>query len=653
MASPRNVIIGTAGHIDHGKSSLVQALTGVDPDRLPEEKSRGMTIDLGFAHITLGDGENAISAGLIDVPGHTDFIRNMVAGVGSLDLALFIVAADDSWMPQSEEHLQILTYLGIENAVIALTKADLSDDIDFVTEDLRTHLIDTPFEEAPVVPVSSKTGEGISGLRDILTQKIRGIEPTPDLEKPRLHIDRVFSPTGIGTVVTGTLEGGALHRGDEVVVQPHGSTAKIRTLQNHNSKVDTSLPGMRTAVNIPDAEILDRSHRDGVHRGATVTLKRLGDPVRAVDIWLSKSSREIAGQPNSLRPLKNGQRVRCHAGTADIPARLFLPTTSRFGPGDSSSAQLRFFEDAFLFAGDHLVLRDWGKSATIAGGLVLDAQPVARNFRKKKQQVLLEQRAASPADARAFIESAVARDFAIRPGVSLTKSLFSKEALDAATRESMEAGVLHEHAGYLVDAGWWDKIIKKASSTIQSFHAKQPEAPCIPLIKLRGALVSQLPERRLLDVLIDGLIAGGSYEAFPGGIRATGHFPKLTPDLTPLCENILVDLKKNPVQPPNPKQLAPGDKEIKVIRFLIGQGEVTDLEGQCYILTSAFETLKEQVGQRLSQGPATVSELREVTGTTRRILVPLLEYLDRHRFTIRDGELRHLATAPATPAVKP
>src|ERR1051326_3261901 len=261
----RSFIVATAGHVDHGKSALVKALTGIDPDRLPEEKARGITIDLGFAHLelpaTVHHQPSTVHLGIIDVPGHEDFVKNMVTGVGATDLALFVVAADDGWMPQTEEHLQILSYLGVSRAVVALTKIDLAENQQATTASLREQLAGSPFARAPIVPTSVLDGRGLADLKTALGGVLADAPPSPDIGKPRLSVDRVFTLRGIGTVVTGTLTGGSLRRGQPVVIQPSGIATRIRAAQNHNRDVDVSGPGTRTALNLPDVDA------DTVHRG--------------------------------------------------------------------------------------------------------------------------------------------------------------------------------------------------------------------------------------------------------------------------------------------------------------------------------------------------------------------------------------------------
>src|SRR5262245_56269248 len=274
MAESRHYIVATAGHVDHGKSALIKALTGTDPDRLPEEKARGITIELGFAHLELASPETAspIHIGFIDVPGHEDFVKNMVAGVGAIDLALLIVAADDGWMPQTEEHLQILSYFGVRRAVVSLTKADLATDEAAAVSEVRRHLEGSAFAEAPIVPTSVVTGRGLDALRSTLARVLSAAPPSRDIGKPRLAVDRVFTLPGAGTIVTGTLVGGRLQRGQAVVIQPGGQPTRIRRIQSHGRDVEISVPGTRTALNLADVD-----PAAGVRRGDVITLRDLGN----------------------------------------------------------------------------------------------------------------------------------------------------------------------------------------------------------------------------------------------------------------------------------------------------------------------------------------------------------------------------------------
>src|SRR3984893_819242 len=284
MAEPQHFIVASAGHVDHGKSALVKALTGIDPDRLPEEKVRGITIDLGFAHLDLpasAPGGSSFQLGIVDVPGHEDFVKKMVAGVGSIDLALFVVAADDGWMPQTEEHLQILSYLGVDRAVVALTKVDLIRDERAAVEALYGKLLHTAFASAPIVPTSVVSGLGLDDLKSALAQVLADTLSSRDIGKPRLPVDRVFTLRGIGTVVTGTLTGGTFRRGQSVAIQPSGKVARIRNIQSHHRDAELGVSGTRTALNLPEL-----SASDDIRRGDVVTLAELGGPSEILDVVL-------------------------------------------------------------------------------------------------------------------------------------------------------------------------------------------------------------------------------------------------------------------------------------------------------------------------------------------------------------------------------
>jgi selenocysteine-specific elongation factor len=392
--------------VDHGKSSLVKALTGTDPDRLPEEKARGITIDLGFAHLELPASTlvaPSLLLGIVDVPGHEDFVKNMVAGVGSIDLALFVVAADDGWMPQTEEHLQILTYLGVNRAVVALTKLDLIEGGHRVIAAIHAKLRDTPFADAPIVPTSVVTGRGLDHLKAAIAQVLAGMPSPRDIGKPRLPVDRVFTLRGIGTVVTGTLTGGSLRHGQSVAIQPSGKIARIRNIQSHNRDVEFGVPGTRTALNLTDI-----AASDDVRRGDVVTLAEFGGPSEILDVVLE-------GSPRANRPLRDGAQVRVHHGSANVRAKVVFFSHKELGPGEKVLAQLRLEAIPFVFAGDRFVPRDSAGQNTLAGGVVLDSDPNRKLFWSEARLSFLRQRAESPSEVTSFVASQIARDGAIRP----------------------------------------------------------------------------------------------------------------------------------------------------------------------------------------------------------------------------------------------
>jgi selenocysteine-specific elongation factor len=348
-------VVGTAGHVDHGKSTLVEALTGIDPDRLREEKEREMTIDLGFAWVTL---PNAETVGVIDVPGHRDFIENMLAGVGGIDAALFVIAADEGVMPQTQEHLAILDLLEIEAGVVALTKVDLVQDpewLDLVTLDISEALEGTVLGNAPIIPVSARTGEGISRLAQALADCLAGRPPRPDKGLPRLPIDRVFTLSGFGTVVTGTLTDGTLALGQTVEIQPSGLTTRIRGLQTHKQKIERASPGSRVAVNLTGLA------KDDLARGQVVTAPGWLKPTVLVDV----DYRHLAGVE---QPLRHNMEVKFFSGAAEILARTRILGQESIAPGEHGWLQVRLEEPVALVKGDHFILRRPSPGQTLGGG---------------------------------------------------------------------------------------------------------------------------------------------------------------------------------------------------------------------------------------------------------------------------------------------
>jgi selenocysteine-specific elongation factor len=638
-------IIGTAGHIDHGKSSLVEALSGTNPDRLPEEKARGMTIDLGFAHLNLPHPQRKddnFSIGLIDVPGHADFVKNMVAGVVSIDLALFIVAADDGWMPQSEEHLQILSYLGVKRAAIAMTKVDLVDDPEFSAEMIRDSLQGTIFADAPIFPTAAPTGQGIAELKAGLAALLAGMKPNEDIGKPRLPVDRTFSPQGIGTVVTGTLTGGKLEKGMEVVLQPRGQRTHLRGLQNHSKNAASSVPGTRTAANLADVGIFAKGDHDGVARGDVVTLASLGTASDAVDVLLEKSAREVPFNPASNRPLKNGQKLYFHHGGTSMEARIYFLGTRQLNAGERVFAQLRCRQPVYAFHGDRFVLRDFSKQATVAGGVILDADASRVLFRKARQRLFLEQSAECVPDLAKTVLTQLQRDHAVLRSGILLKSHFSQQRVDAAVQSMVAKGQVIGDGPWLIDEGWWKGEIEAAGNAINAFNKANPQLPGMDVGEFAAVFGPRMPDRRLVDLLVahlpaHGFLREGKY------LRSGQHQLSLPPHLKEAGSRIQALLKENPLEPPNLGDLVKTPADRQAMKFLIDSKEAIILDDKTAVLVSVYNTMQEQVVAHLqAHKQATASDLRQVVGTTRRILMPFLEKLDKTGITKRNGDFRVL-----------
>lgn len=644
----RHFIVGTAGHIDHGKSSLIEALTGTDPDRLPEEKARGMTIELGFAQLSLpaSDGsDDKLALGVVDVPGHADFVKNMVAGVGAIDLALFIVAADDGWMPQTEEHYQILNYLGVKRAIVALTKVDLAEDLELVLEDVKENLEGGLWENIPVVPVSSHTGQGIEELRATISRELTEVGAVRNTGKPRLPVDRAFSIKGVGTVVTGTLTEGEIAVGDDLVVQPSGQDAHVRTAQSHGASAEVVPPGTRTAVNLSGISLRENrsAAKEGIGRGDVLTRKKFGDAVSVIDVLVSKSDRTIRGMKQSSRALRTGREVMFHHGSSGVPARIHLLGQRSLSPGESGLAELRFHEPVYVFLGDGFVLRDHSLGLTLAGGVVIDEDANRRAFRKPFQGEFLEARAEAPHDLSVLIRTQLKRDMVMPLSKLLAKSSFSESAIREEVENQVASGELRRDGDWIFQFDWWAGISGMAADKIQAVHLKHPEQLGLPIRDLRAIMEPELPAPKFFDMVLEGLLAGEFAKAGPN-IRHRDHIPKLPPELEKAGELVRKRLAGDLILPPNKGETATSPNEEKAMRFLVHTGEVIDLDPKTVISREGFELLLGQIEDYLKEhGKATASVLRQHTGTTRRILMPLLELLDERGITIREGDDRRLS----------
>src|SRR6266513_5383348 len=460
----KHFILATAGHVDHGKSALVKALTGIDPDRLPEEKARQITIELGFTQLILnGPNEQRFHIGIVDVPGHEDFVRNMIAGVGSIDLALFVVAADDGWMPQTEEHLQILLYLGVKRIVVALTKSDLGK-IDNVTSQIREKLRETTFANAQIVPTSVRTGEGLEELKQALASEFGELPPPRDIGKPRLFVDRAFILHGIGTVVTGTLTGGALRVGDTIFVQPKGISARIRSLQSHGHDVDLVQPGTRTAINLPDFEI-----GADVKRGDVITSRPFG-PSSTVDVVLTRSPRL-----RRALPMKSNASAYVHHGTTRTLAKIVLAESESLAAGENAFAQLRLTAPLLGFLGDRFVVRDASAQHTLAGGVVLNPDSNPTDFRSPEQRALVAARAANPGDVDLAVWTEIARAGIVQISHLLQRSSFSAAEIATVLQRLWDHGDLCLHGDVAGKALVWRELRERATNLIDAAHRANPE----------------------------------------------------------------------------------------------------------------------------------------------------------------------------------
>ena len=636
----KHFILATAGHVDHGKSALVKALTGIDPDRLPEEKARQITIDLGFAELNVvGPEEQRFHIGIVDVPGHEDFVRNMIAGVGSIDLALLVVAADDGWMPQTEEHVQILNYLRVQRGVVALTKSDLGG-IDVVAEQIREKLRATPFVRTSIVPTSVRTGEGIENLKDALATELAAAEPQHDICKPRLFVDRAFTLRGIGTVVTGTLSGGSIRRSQDVFVQPGNVSARVRSIQNHGRNVEIAQPGMRTAINLPDLSIGE----NGIQRGDIITVDSLGSPQATIDVLLERSSRLKRNSP-AARPIKNGSSVQVHFGTGRIAAKITLLDQPAVGAGQSAIARLRLDSPIVALVGDRFVIRDSSEQNTIAGGTVLDPDADRANFRSPAQIQFLRARETAPHDVDVCVRSQLQRDRYTDSKTLLVKSNFSADEISEALSRLSHDGEIVLASDIIASASYWHNLINRAAASIDRAHEENPERRGVDLSEFRTDL--EIQSEKLFSAVILELTRNG-FVRFENQIARVSHQPSLPLELLSVAENIRAALSAKRFDPPDRKGLSQDRNLQQALRFLIDKGEIVEITREIVVLREAAEQMQKTITEFLSEHrSATASQLRQKIGTTRRVIIPFLEYLDRTGVTRRIGDERVLAKKSA------
>ena len=622
----QHAILATAGHIDHGKSSLVKALSGTDPDRLPEEKERGMTIDLGFAHLEL-PGRNL---GIVDVPGHQDFVKNMVAGVGAVDLALLVVAADDGWMPQTEEHLQILSYLGVTRGVVALTKADLVQETTVRVQEISDQLRNSPFAGADIIPLSTQTGAGLDDLKRALTTVVDQIPPHENNKQPRLAADRIFTVQGIGTVVTGTLTGGTLQKGQTVFTHPPGRETRVRGLQSHNREQEMAQPGTRTAINLADLS------RFAVRRGATITLPELAQTTETLDVCLERSPR----LHSDASPLRNNTRVRVHHGTGHAPARLVLADGGVIERGQNRLAQLRLEQPVCVWLGDRVVIRNWQETATLAGGLVLDVGGDRKRMRAPARMQLLEARIEAPNHPQTWVETQLTRDGIAERDTLLRPSSFSAAEIDKAVMQLLDSSKALQAGDWIADKSRWQSTITAMAQRVEDEHARRPELPGLSLEQLHPVMAQAFPGHDVFSELIADLCRNGFIRR-QNHIARNSHKPALPAHLKDVGQKLRRTMQMP--DPPARKYITENSIGRQALQFLIDAGEVVDVSPDLVLGTAQFNRCRLLVKQHLRKhGQATASELRTAMDTTRRIVIPLLEKMDRDGVTVRRGNVRVL-----------
>jgi selenocysteine-specific elongation factor len=627
----KRVILGTAGHIDHGKTELIRALTGIDTDRLKEEKQRGISIELGFAFLDLDDG---IRLGIIDVPGHEKFVRQMVAGSGGIDLAALVIALDEGVMPQTSEHLDILTLLGVKFGLVVLTKLDLVDEelALLAEEDARGIVQGTFLEDAPMIRVSSKTGEGLDDLRRALAELAGQGEEHPIHGLLRLPIDRVFTLRGHGTIVTGTLISGTINVGDDVIILPAGRTSSVRSLQSHNQKEEQAFPGERVAVNLRGLE-----HSD-LHRGEVVTHPGEFHSSHVVDVRLSVLAR-------SPIALKTRQKVRLHHYTSEVEAKVILPDREALEPGEETLAQLRTLSPIVPSAGDRFVIRALSPSVTLGGGVILNPRATKLKARTVQGFAELDQDDQDGIVA-ALIKSAGLEGCGRR--VLLGLSGLPAKRLDRIVeklRNSQTVTRFDPVEDRLIHRDFVLLLKKKILERLQAFHAGHPLREGMPKQELRSTVPGG---DKLFKKVIEILEGTGELIDQGNTIRSSSHEVRLKDEEKGLKEKLLNMIVRGGNSPPTVKEMLSETRgDMKQVRNLLTMLEkeerIVRVNEDLYFSLGFVRDTRRQLAEFIErEGGITPSQFHEITGSSRKYNIPLLEYFDRERFTLRVGDQRVL-----------
>lgn len=624
-------VIGTAGHVDHGKSTLIAALTGTHPDRLKEEQERQMTIDLGFGWLTLPNG---LEVSLIDVPGHRDFISNMLAGVGGIDAVLLIVAADEGVMPQTREHLAILDLLQIPTGLIVMTKIDLVDDpswFELVEADIRAATRGTFLQEAEIVRVSSHTRVGLETLVQRLMQLLQNHPPRPDLGRPRLPIDRVFSMPGFGTVVTGTLLDGHFAIGDEVEILPSGRRARIRGLQVHRKKQEIAPPGQRTAINLVGVEV------GQLRRGDVVTRPGQYQPTRRLDV-------HFRHLPDASAPLRHHSEVKLYLGTEEVMATARLLGSETLPPGAEGWLQLELREPVVAMRGDRFILRRPSPEETLGGGMVVDAHPFRRHkrFDEAVLRSLEALRHGSPTDI--LLETAQALGPTLWPEV-LERSCLEATVGEQALQELIASGQIIRLDNVLISTARWSALKDAVQSLLRTYHQTYPLRPGMPREELKSKINLPTPIfNPILNKLLQEGVLTETQTALGGQkwLALPGYQILFSPTQQRLVHELLERFAASPYSPPSVKECQNLVGE-EVFTALLHQGQLVQVSPEVVFRRSDYETMTAQVQDLIRQrGQITLAEVRDHFNASRKYIQALLEHLDAIGLTVRVGDVRKL-----------
>jgi selenocysteine-specific elongation factor len=642
----KRIVLGTAGHIDHGKTSLVKALTGVDTDRLSEEKRRGITIELGFAHLALPDGT---VAGVVDVPGHERFVRAMAAGAGGIDLVVLVVAADEGVMPQTREHLDICRLLGVPRGLIAVTKADLlpelgADWLPLLEADVRAAAEGTFLEAAPIVPVSSRTGEGLPALVDAIARLAREVPERPADGPLFLPIDRAFSLKGFGTVVTGTLLSGTVAEEEHVELVPprHGQgSLRVRSVQVHGKATTRALAGQRTALNLPGIEA------PAVWRGQVVAHAGIVPASQVLDVELAL----LAAAP---KPLRHRARLLLHIGTAQVSAEVSLLDRGELAPGAAALAQVRVAAPVAALPGQRFILRGFAvleaRGKTVAGGRVLAVAARRRKRGRPAEMAQLEALARGDLDARVAAVLAIAGPAGLPADALLGRTALAPRALAAALERLGARGgaVLFDRERRAFVSGEVARALAgRLTAAVEAFHRAKPLAAGISREELRGRL-PKVTDQRLFARLLAGLVERGQLVTEGDHVRAPSHRAASGAEGGALKAHVAAALAKGGLTPPWISELpaavdATPAEVSAVLKLLVAEGAAVRVSAELYFDERAVKALRDRLVAHLrARREITTQEFKDLVGATRKHVIPLAEYFDREKVTLRVGDKRVL-----------
>ena len=629
----KSIVVGTAGHIDHGKTALVKALTGIDADRLEEEKRRGITIDLGFAHMELAmPGGETLHLGFVDVPGHERFVRNMLAGVGGIDLVLLVIAADESIKPQTREHFDILRLIGVKRGITVLTKSDAVDaeTLDVVRLEVEEFLEGTFLAppNAPIVPVSSLTGAGLEDLEKALVAAAAQVETRDSQAILRLPIDRVFTMKGFGTVVTGTLLSGTIHRDEELEVFPTGRRVRVRGIQVHGNSSDTAVAGQRTALNLTGAGTEDLT------RGMTIAPPQTFEPTLLVDVKLQLL-------PSAPRPLKSRARIHFHSNTMETVAEVKLHAHPQISPGEQAHARIVLPEPALILPGDRFIVRQFSPVITIAGGGVLDASPMKRASDPEFLKI------AESLEPEKILLARIVRQRA--SGLSMERAIretgYSAEVIGTLLGAPLEKREIARLGNIFVHTGAVDALKAEIIEKMKGFHSQNPLVEGISREQLRE---QQSVKPEMFSAVLDALVRDKRLDRVGELVRLPGRGVVMKDEEAESKKRIEEAFALAGLKVPALHEVIAGLKVDKVraqkiVTLLLRDKVLIKVSDELVFHSSALAELRRQiVAQKAKSQMIDVAAFKQLTGVSRKYAIPLLEYLDRERLTKRVGDARQI-----------